>query len=67
MHLEARISYETGLLVNHILPNIFFYVYQKTTIHTGLEQLESEQTMTNLNFSVNYSFKSVHCFYFHIV
>ncbi len=40
-------------LFGYILQNLFFCVEQKKKIHTGLEQHQGEQTMTEFPFSVN--------------
>ncbi len=39
-------------LVANILQNIFFCVHQKNETHAGLENLESEQMMTEFSFLV---------------
>ncbi len=44
--------------VINILQNICLYVQQKKETHTGLEQLEAEQIMTELSFCVKYAFES---------
>ncbi len=37
-------------LITNILQNIFFFVQQNKETHTGLEQVEGEQMMTEVSF-----------------